>query len=150
MMTTGSFSPSAPAVTACNAGVAGMTGECCQIPWSVTGSSRRISHTPFSCLPLILPLPIIVNQSAIVSTGGSCTANDCQGSGVRREACSMPASLPIHQHGGPPGAPLQRLPGQDASSTSETFLLCNTECTWLKSRETDETSRHEEQLKLKT
>ncbi|MEQ2177834.1 hypothetical protein GOODEAATRI_007718 [Goodea atripinnis] len=46
-----------------------MTGECCQIPWSVTRISWRISRTPLSCLPLILPLPIIVNQSAIVSTG---------------------------------------------------------------------------------
>lgn len=107
MMTAVSFSPSAPAVTASNAGTMGMTGECCQISWSVTRSSWRISRTPLSCLPLILPLPIIVNQSVIVSEGGSCMANDCQGSGVRREACRMPARKPIYQHGGHQG-PLSR------------------------------------------
>lgn len=96
-----------------------MTGECCQSPWSVTRSSWRILRTLLPYLPLILPLPIIVNQSGIVSSGVA-VAGDCRGSGVQREACGVQ-----HQHGGgmPPGAPLKKLPGQDAPSKTETFCF---------------------------
>lgn len=50
---------------------AGMTGEWCQSACSVTASSRRFSSVQLSCLPSILPLPIIVNQSSTVSAGGA-------------------------------------------------------------------------------
>lgn len=93
MMKTVSFFPSAPAVTASNAGAAGMTGECCQIPWCVTRSSRRISRTPLSCLPLILPLPIIVNQSANVSMGFAVRRTIVRAVGCGEKcAASLPAS----------------------------------------------------------
>lgn len=105
-------------------GGAGMTGEPCQSPWSVTGSSGRISHTPpLSCFPSILPVPIIVNQSSGVSTGreessgreagrhaAGRRAGKQQGSGVRRSGgqgerrCSTPARH--HSAMGPPGASL--------------------------------------------
>lgn len=102
------------AVTGSNPASAGMTGEWCQSLWSVTGSSGRISRALLSCLPSILPLSIIVNQSGGVSTGG-----DCQSSGVRRGAGCTLAS---HYAGtGPPGAPLQRPPGQSATAQTQTF-----------------------------
>lgn len=85
----------APAVTGPNPGAAGMTGEWCQSPWSVTGSSGRISHAPLSCLPSILPLPIIVNQSGIVSTGGAVQQAIAGAAGCSEQhACQ-----PLHQHG---------------------------------------------------
>lgn len=97
----------APAVTGPNPRAAGMTGEWCRSLWSVTGSSGRISRAPLSCLPSILPLPIIVNQSGVVSTGGAVQ----QGSVVRR--ARLPAPPPAR---GTQGAPLRRLPGQDATT----------------------------------
>lgn len=96
----------------------GMTGEWCLSSWSVTGSSRRISRAPLSCLPSILPLPIIVNQSGSVSTG---EAVHCQGSGVQRAASCTPASH--YTSTGPPGALLKRLPGHDATTKTETFCF---------------------------
>lgn len=59
------------AVPGPNVSVAGMTGERCQSARSATASSWRISHTLPSCLPSILPLPIIVNQGGVVSAGGA-------------------------------------------------------------------------------
>lgn len=111
----------APAVTGSYPGAAGMTGEWCQSPWSVTGSSRRISRTPLSCLPSILPLPIIVNQSGIVSTGGAVQQAIARAAGCReQQAARLPATTPAR---GPPGAPLERPPGQDATTRTESFSL---------------------------
>lgn len=109
MMTIASFSQAAPAVTGPNPGAAGMTGELCQKPRSVTRSSGRISRT-LSCLPSILPLPIIVNQSGGVSAGVAVQQAIARaaGCGEQHAAARLPATT--HQHRGPPGAPLERMP----------------------------------------
>lgn len=79
-----------------------MTGEWCQSPWSVTGSSGRISRTPLSCLPSILPLPIIVNQSGIVSTGRAVQQAIARAAGCReQQAPRLPATTPAQGHQGP-------------------------------------------------
>lgn len=107
MTTTAYFSQAAPAVTGLNPGAAGMTGELCQSPWSVTGSSGRIPRAPLSCLPSILPLPIIVNQSGAVSTE--------ELRGVRlpgqrgAERSTLHTCQPLHQHGATRG------PSQEAA-----------------------------------
>lgn len=80
-----------------------MTGERCQSAGSATASSWRLSHTlPPSCLPSILPLPIIVNQGGVVSAGGAVRRGDCRGSGVHRGAWLCTAGP------GATGGPLSR------------------------------------------
>lgn len=71
-------------------------------PWSVTGSSGRISRAPLSCLPSILPLPIIVNQSSIVSTGGTVQQAIARAAGCgEQHATCLPAITPARGHQGP-------------------------------------------------
>lgn len=80
----------------------GMTGEWCLSSWSVTGSSRRISRAPLSCLPSILPLPIIVNQSGSVSTGEAVQQAIARAAGCREQlAARLPATTPARGHQGP-------------------------------------------------
>lgn len=97
------------AVPGPNVSVAGMTGERCQSARSAAASSWRISHTLSSCLPSILPLPIIVNQGGVVSAGGGCAAGDCRGSGVHRGAWLCTGGP------GPLGAPFKGPPKHDGT-----------------------------------
>lgn len=73
------------AVPGPNVSVSGMTGERCQSARSATPSSWRISHTLPSCLPSILPLPIIVNQGGVVSAGGAVRQETAEAAGCTDE-----------------------------------------------------------------
>lgn len=75
-----------------------MTGERRQ---SATAGSWRISHTLPSCLPSILPLPIIVNQGGVVSAGGAVRQEIAEAAGGTEEQGCVPAGR------GPAGGPFQ-------------------------------------------
>lgn len=79
------------AVPGPNVSVAGMTGERCQSARSAAASSWRISHTLSSCLPSILPLPIIVNQGGVVSAGGAVRQEIAEAAGCTEEHGCVPA-----------------------------------------------------------
>lgn len=69
----------------------------------MTGSSGSISRTHLSCLPSILPLPIIVNQGGIVSTGGAEQQAIAKAAGcIEQQAAYLPATPPAQGHWGPP------------------------------------------------
>lgn len=96
--------------------VAGMTGERCQSARSATASSWRISHTLPSCLPSILPLPIIVNQGGVVSAGGAMRQEIAEAAGCTEEHGCVPVDrghwgplsrAPPNQDGTPYPKPLQ-------------------------------------------
>lgn len=85
-------SPLPPAaVPGPNGSGAGMTGERCQSARSAAASSWRISHTLPSCLPSILPLPIIVNQGGVVSAGGAVRQEIAEAAGCAEEHGCVPA-----------------------------------------------------------
>lgn len=107
------------AVPGPNVGVAGMTGERCQSTHSATASSWRISHTPPSpsCLPSILPLPIIVNQGGIVSAGGAVRQEIAEAAGCTEEHGCVPPDR------GPLGAPFQEPAQARWHAISQTFAV---------------------------
>lgn len=85
---------------------------------------ENFTRAPLSCLPSILPLPIIVNQSGIISTmGGAVRQATARAAGCGEQYAAIPAWLPGCQpRRGPPGAPsLAAPPGQDATAKTETF-----------------------------
>lgn len=80
------------------------------------------THSP-SCLPSILPLPIIVNQGGVVSAGGA----------VRREiakaAGGAPRSMAVYrQTGGHWGPPFKSPPKQDGTPSPKTFFFFFCSC----------------------
>lgn len=102
----------AAAVPGPNVSVAGMTGERRQ---SATASSWRISHTLPSCLPSILPLPIIVNQGGVVSAGGAVRQEIAEAAGCTEEQGCVPAER------GPLGAPFKSPPKHDGTTYPKLF-----------------------------
>lgn len=107
---TASFAQAAAAVTSPNPGAAEMTGEWCQSPWSVTGSSGRISHAH---TPLLSPIDSATSHYCQSERhclrGWSSAAGNCPGQ--QGALSSMPcACQPPHR------ACLVRLSVQDATT----------------------------------